>query len=57
MSVRTLEFAEPFFTVRLVSDEPEHEIVGKSILLNLSSSPIQIHNQSLQHLQLPLIHT
>lgn len=51
MPVRTLDFAEPFFTVRLITDEPRHEIAGKTILLNLAERPIRIREQSLGELQ------
>jgi len=51
MPIQTLEFAEPFFTIRLISDEADHEVTGKAILLNLSEVPIRIREQSLGHLQ------
>lgn len=51
MTVQTLDFAEPFFTVRLVSAEPSHEVSGKVILLNLAKTPIRIRDQALGELQ------
>ena len=50
MSVETLDFAEPFFTVRLITDEAEYSIGDKTILLNLSERPIAIQDQSLNFL-------
>ena len=51
MAIETLEFAEPFFTVRHVADEAEYRIGGRAILLNLSDRPIGIRDQALGHLQ------
>ncbi len=51
MPVRTLDLAEPFFTVRIVTDSPVHRVAGKVILLNLSENPVQIRTQRLGHLQ------
>ena len=51
MPVRTLDFAEPFFSVRIVTDSPVHRVAGKVILLNLSENPVQIRTQRLGHLQ------
>ena len=51
MSIETLDFAEPFFTVRHIADEPEYRIGDKTIVLNLSERPIRILDQTLGHLQ------
>ena len=51
MPVQTLDIAEPFFTLRLIRDEARHEITGKTIVLNLSETPIRIREQSLGALQ------
>lgn len=51
MSVRNLDIAEPFFTVRLIRDEPDFPITGKTIVLNLSEKPIRVREQTLAHLQ------
>ncbi len=51
MPVETLNFAEPFFAVRLVRGELRHRIVGKAIVLNLSDTAIAIRDQSLGPLQ------
>lgn len=51
MSVDTLEFTEPFFTVKLVSNEPEFSVSDKTIVLNLSEHPVDVQDQSLGFLQ------
>ena len=51
MSVQSLDIAEPFFTIRLITDERSYPIDGKVIFLNLSDTPVRIHEQSLGALQ------
>ena len=51
MSCETLDFAEPFFTVRIVQDETRHAITGKTIALNLAATPICVREQQLGPLQ------
>ena len=51
MPVRTLDIAEPFFTIRLVTDETDYRVDGKIIVLNLSDKPIGIREQTLGALQ------
>ena len=51
MPIETLDIAEPFFTIRIIRDEPAYQVSGKVILLNLSETPIAIRQQSLGHLQ------
>ena len=51
MSLRTLDIAEPFFTLRIVMDEASHPIGGKTIVLNLSKAPVRVREQSLGALQ------
>ena len=51
MAEARLEFAEPFFTVRLITAEANYRIAGKSIVLNLSDEPIQVLQQQLGTLQ------
>ncbi len=51
MSVQDLEIAEPFFTVRLITEEQDYPIIGKTIVLNLSQTPIRVREQTLDHLQ------
>ena len=47
MTVEALEFAEPFFTVRLVKDEASFQIFERSILLNLAENPIRVQDQKI----------
>lgn len=51
MSINILDFAEPFFGVRIIRDEKHTMVSGKSIVLNLADLPIQIQGQRLSHLQ------
>lgn len=51
MPVETLDFAEPFFTVRLITDQPEYIATGKTIVLNLSADPVRIQDQTLAQFQ------
>ena len=51
MTRQKLDIAEPFFSVSLVSDEASLLINGRTILLNLSDSPIRIREQKLDSLQ------
>ena len=47
MGVEMLDIAEPFFAVRLITDQAECTIDDKAILLNLSKRPVAIQDQSL----------
>ncbi|MDE0208587.1 MAG: hypothetical protein OXJ64_01745 [Boseongicola sp.] len=51
MPIQTLDFAEPFFTVRVLIDEPTHRIDGKTIVLNLSETPFRVREQEIGTLQ------
>ncbi|MDD1796334.1 hypothetical protein LRP50_24745 [Enterovibrio sp. ZSDZ42] len=51
MSVTTLDFSEPFFTVKYVTDEKNIPINEKTIVLNLSEQPLQIESQTLSTFQ------
>ena len=51
MSVRQLDFAEPFFQVSLLEDEDSYVLAGKAIVLNLADQPVKIEQQVLGHLQ------
>ncbi len=51
MPTKILDFAEPFFTVKLVTGEPTVSVGGKVILLNLAEKPVRIFDQFLEHLQ------
>ena len=51
MTLKKLDIAEPFFSLSLVSDEASLLINDRTILLNLSDSPIRIREQKLDSLQ------
>lgn len=51
MPTRILDFAEPFFTVSMVTSETTVSVSGKAILLNLAEKPVRIFDQVLEHLQ------
>ncbi len=51
MGVETLDFAEPFFAVHLATEVNRQAISGKSIVLNLAEQPIQVLDQTIDHLQ------
>lgn len=47
MSVERLEFAEPFFSVNYIHGERQFAVRKKSIILNLSQTPVRIQHQGL----------
>ena len=51
MPVQTLEFAEPFFTVRILKQLESYQVEGRVILLNLAETPVRILDQTLASLQ------
>ena len=51
MTFQKLDIGEPFFSVSLITDEARFLINGRTIVLNLSDSPIRIRKQTLQSLQ------
>ncbi len=51
MSIETLDFAEPFFTLQYLSDEVKYRVGDRTIVLNLSEEPIRIQDQTLGFLQ------
>lgn len=55
MPTRILDFAEPFFTVSMVTGETTVSVSGKAILLNLAETPVRIFDQMLEHLQSTVI--
>ncbi|WP_421981769.1 hypothetical protein [Roseibium sp.] len=55
MPTRILDFAEPFFTVSIVTGETTVSVGGKAILLNLAEKPVRIFDQMLEHLQSTVI--
>ncbi len=51
MTVETLDFAEPFFTVKYLSDEDKFTVGDRSIIVNVSKNPILIQGQKLGSLE------
>ena len=51
MTIKTLTIGDPFFRVRILTDEDRHPITGKTIALNLADTPLQVREQSLGALQ------
>ena len=51
MPIQTLDIAEPFFTLRLIRDEPSYSVADKTIMLNLAATPIRVREQNLGGLQ------
>ncbi|WP_136440659.1 hypothetical protein [Pacificoceanicola onchidii] len=51
MTTETLTIGDPFFAVRILTDENRHAITGKTIVLNLAEMPLQVREQSLGALQ------
>ena len=51
MAVQALAIGEPFFALRLITDEPRWDIASKAIVLNLSTQAIQVREQRLSALQ------
>ena len=48
MTIRHLDFAEPFFKVSLIEHENSYTVSSKAILLNLSSDEIVVERQILR---------
>ena len=51
MTIKTLTIGDPFFRVRILTDEDRHPITGKTIVLNLADAPLRVREQSLGALQ------
>ncbi len=51
MSIKALNFGEPFFTVKYLVEEDRYRVEERCILINLSEQPITIENQKLGFLQ------
>jgi len=51
MSVDTLDFAEPFFTVKWLLNEWEYRVSAKSIPVNVAARPIKVEGQELGFFQ------
>ena len=48
MAIQHIEIGTPFFRIELIQDEPTFQVEGKVILLNLSTNPIKIEQQSIE---------
>lgn len=51
MSVLSLSIGDPFYQIRVVTDEASAMVEGRTILLNLAENPIRIREQSLAQFQ------
>ena len=51
MTIETLTIGDPFFSIRILTDEDRHPITGKTIVLNLADAPLRVRDQSLRALQ------
>ena len=51
MTIETLTIGDPFFTIRILTDEERRPIAGKAIVLNLADPPLHVREQSLGALQ------
>ena len=51
MTIKTLTIGDPFFAIRILTDEDRHPITGKTIVLNLADAPLHVRDQSLGPLQ------
>jgi len=51
MTVQTLDFAEPFFTVKCLVEEKDFAVSESCILINLSEQPVGVEGQALDFFQ------
>ena len=51
MTIETLTIGDPFFSVRILSDEAAYQVKRKTIVLNLSDQPIGVREQHIGELQ------
>lgn len=51
MTIQMLTIGDPFFRIQILKDQDRHTITGKTIVLNLSDTPMQVREQSLGALQ------
>ena len=51
MSITHLDIAEPFLGLRVVEGESTVEVTRYTIVLNVSTGPVRVENQHLDHLQ------
>ncbi|MDP5220218.1 hypothetical protein Q5Y75_23790 [Ruegeria sp. 2205SS24-7] len=55
MTIETINIGDPFFAIRIITDEAVHKIADKTIALNLGAHPIRIRQQSLGPLQSAIV--
>lgn len=55
MSIKTLQFCEPFYTIKAVSDENQYAIGRKSIVVNLGERNIMIKDMPLFRLKSTIV--
>lgn len=55
MSIKTLQFCEPFFTIKAIQDEREYKIDNKSIVINLSESDVMVKDKPVCHLKSTIV--
>lgn len=55
MSIKTLQFCEPFYIIKAVQDEKEYKIGNKSIVVNLSETDIMVKNKPVNHLKSTIV--
>ncbi|MCY3674185.1 MAG: hypothetical protein OXH65_13165 [Paracoccaceae bacterium] len=51
MAIEHIEIATPFLGLRYVTDESTLEVKNRSIVLNVSTKPVRVEEQCLNHLQ------
>lgn len=55
MSIKTLQFCQPFYTIKAVQDEKEYKICNKSIVINLSESDVMVRDKPVCHLKSTIV--
>lgn len=55
MSINTLQFCEPFFTIKTLHNEQEYRVGEKSIVINLSDSAIKVKDKRLDYLKSTIV--
>ncbi len=51
MTIENLTIGDPFFNIRLITDEDRYTVSGKTIVLNLADRPVTVREQTLGTLQ------
>ena len=51
MTIKSLTIGDPFFTIRILTEEVSHAITGKTIVLNLADAPLEVREQIVGTLQ------